>query len=35
MEKLIDADIPLFFRLNESDESDIIKELLKKYARKS
>jgi|GEM_PF-6561688 len=32
METLIDGEIPLFFRVNEDDETDIIKDILRKYA---
>lgn len=35
MEKIIDEDIPLFARINDSDETDIIKSLLDDYARRS
>lgn len=33
MDSLINGDIPLFFRINENDDSEIITSLLKKYAR--
>ena len=35
MEKMIDDEIPLFSRLNDEDETDIIKELILNYARRS
>ena len=35
MEKIIDDDIPLFSRLNDDDETDIIKELILNYDRRS
>jgi SNF2 family DNA or RNA helicase len=35
MEEIINDDIPLFSRINESDESDIIKELIDNYAKRS
>lgn len=35
MEKIIDEDIPLFVRINDSDETDIIKSLLDDYARRA
>lgn len=34
MEKIIDADIPLFSRVNDSDETDLIKALMIKYDRR-
>lgn len=34
MQKLIDTDIPLFLRMDDSDETDLIKVLLRKYAGK-
>lgn len=34
MEKLIDSDIPLFSRMDDSDETDLVKALLRKYAGK-
>lgn len=35
MEKIINDDIPLFTRINDNDETDIIKALLKDYAKRS
>jgi len=35
MSKVIDQEIPLFNRINDSDETDIIKALLDEYAKKS
>jgi len=35
MEKIIDDDIPLFKRINDDDETDIIKELIRNYASRS
>lgn len=35
MSKVIDEDIPLFARINDSDETDIIKALLDDYAKRS
>ena len=35
MEKIIDEEIPLFRRIDETDETDIIKSLLEDYARRS
>jgi len=35
MEKIIDEDIPLFKRINDSDETDIITALLKNYAKRT
>ena len=35
MDKIINDDIPLFSRINESDETDIIKELIANYARRT
>ena len=35
MEKVIDEDIPLFARINDSDETDLIKALLTDYARRA
>ncbi|MCK5059704.1 MAG: DEAD/DEAH box helicase [Candidatus Pacebacteria bacterium] len=35
MEEIIDEDIPLFKRINDSDETDIITTLLKDYARRT
>ncbi|MFK7814307.1 MAG: DEAD/DEAH box helicase [Maribacter sp.] len=35
MEKIINDDIPLFSRINDDDETDIIKALLKDYAKRS
>jgi len=35
MEKIIDEDIPLFNRINDSDETDIITTLLKDYAKRT
>ncbi|MCX6717067.1 MAG: helicase-related protein, partial [Candidatus Taylorbacteria bacterium] len=35
MEKIIDEDIPLFFRINDSDESDLIKALMNEYDRRA
>lgn len=35
MENIINDDIPLFKRINESDESDIIKDLIRNYAERS
>jgi len=35
MSKVIDEDIPLFSRINDSDETDIIKALLDDYAKRS
>ena len=32
---MIDDEIPLFSRLNDEDETDIIKELILNYARRS
>jgi len=34
MEKIINDDIPLFSRLNDDDETDIIKELIRSYANR-
>ena len=34
MEKIIDDDIPLFSRLNDDDETDIINELILNYDRR-
>jgi hypothetical protein len=34
MEKVIDEDIPLFARINDSDETDLIKALLIDYAKR-
>lgn len=35
MERIINEDIPLFSRIDDADETDIINELLKDYARRS
>lgn len=35
MDKIINDEIPLFSRINESDETDIIKELIANYARRT
>lgn len=35
MEQIIDQDIPLFSRIDDSDETDLIKALLEDYARRS
>ena len=35
MERIINDDIPLFNRVNDDDETDIIKELVKKYASRT
>lgn len=35
MEKIINDDIPLFRRINEDDETDIIKDLIANYAKRS
>lgn len=35
MEKIIDEEIPLFRRINDSDETDIIKTLLEDYAQRT
>jgi len=35
MEEIINDDIPLFSRINDSDETDIIKDLIEHYARRS
>ena len=35
MEKIIDEDIPLFKRINDSDETDIITSLLEDYAKRT
>lgn len=35
MEKIIDDDIPLFFRLDDADETDVIKALLADYAKRA
>ncbi|MBT9138378.1 MAG: hypothetical protein DDT31_00938 [Syntrophomonadaceae bacterium] len=35
MEKIIDEDIPLFTRINDSDETDLIKALINDYARRA
>ena len=35
MEEIINDDIPLFARINDSDETDIIKELILNYAKRS
>lgn len=35
MEEIIDDDIPLFTRINDSDETDIIKDLINQYARRN
>ena len=35
MEKIIDEDIPLFTRINDSDETDLIKALMNDYARRA
>jgi SNF2 family DNA or RNA helicase len=35
MEKIIDEEIPLFMRINDTDETDIIKLLLEDYARRT
>lgn len=34
MEKIIDDDIPLFSRINDSDETDLIKALINDYAKR-
>ena len=35
MEKIIDEDIPLFSRINDNDETDIIKSLMESYAQRT
>ena len=35
MEKIIDSDIPLFARINDSDETDLIKALMQDYAQRT
>lgn len=35
MEKIIDSEIPLFARINDSDETDIIKEIIEEYGREA
>lgn len=35
MEKIIDEDIPLFSRINDSDETDLIKALINNYAKRA
>ena len=35
MEEVIDDDIPLFSRINDNDETDIITELINSYAQRS
>ncbi len=35
MEKIIDDDIPLFARINDSDETDLLKALMEDYARRA
>ena len=35
MEKIINDDIPLFSRLNDDDETDIIKEIIRRYAART
>jgi hypothetical protein len=35
MEKIIDEDIPLFARINDTDETDIIKSLIESYAQRT
>lgn len=35
MEKIIDEDIPLFARINDTDETDIIKSFLESYAKRT
>jgi SNF2 family DNA or RNA helicase len=35
MENIINDDIPLFKRINENDESDILKDLIRNYAKRS
>lgn len=35
MEKIIDSDIPLFARINDSDETDLIKALMDDYAKRN
>jgi hypothetical protein len=35
MEKIIDEDIPLFTRINDSDETDLVKALINDYARRA
>jgi SNF2 family DNA or RNA helicase len=35
MEKIINDDIPLFYRINDDDETDIIKGLIENYAKRS
>jgi SNF2 family DNA or RNA helicase len=35
MEKIIDEDIPLFTRINDSDETDLIKALINDYAKRA
>lgn len=35
MEKVIDAEIPLFTRINDADETDIIKALIDEYAKRT
>lgn len=35
MEKVIDAEIPLFVRINDADETDIIKALIDEYAKRT
>jgi len=35
MEEIINDDIPLFSRVDDDDETDIIKDLIKNYAQRS
>ena len=35
MEKVIDAEIPLFTRIDDNDETDVIRELIEEYVKKS
>ena len=35
MEEIINDDIPLFARINDNDETDIIKDLISNYAKRS
>lgn len=35
MEKVIDAEIPLFVRINDADETDVIKALMDEYAKRT
>ena len=35
MEKIIDAEIPLFARIDDDDETDVIRALIEEYVKKS